>query len=424
MRVAYRILVRIAAALAILGVAARALRNPAYRGGFGERFGFGARAPVPGGVWLHAVSLGEVTAAAAILRGLRRRRPRLPLTVTTATPTGRAKARSVFGADADVRYLPYDTPRAVARFLANVRPAVGIILETELWPELFAGCARRSVPIVLASARLSARSVSRYRRFGGLFRALFAGDVTVAAQTVEDARRFREIGAPAERTHVVGNVKFDLGVDAGIVAGAAELRAVCLGGRTAWIAGSTHAGEEESIVRAHRRVAAGAPGTLLILAPRHPERFDGVAAMIAGEGLRVARRSAGAAAGAADVLLLDTIGELMRFYAAAEVAFVGGSLVPVGGHNLLEPAALGLPVLTGPSNGNGAEIAALLAAAGAACVVADSAALAAQVLRLLADAEARQRMGAAGRRVVESQRGAVERVLDLLDRALGAPAGQ
>ena len=425
MRRLYGVLVRVAAPLAAALVLVRGLRNPAYREGFAERFGFGGTGAAARCLWLHAVSLGEVTAAAALVRGLQRRHPGTPLLVTTATPTGRAKARSLFGASAGVRYLPYDTPGAVARFLDGVDPLVAIVMETELWPNLLLTCARRGVPVVLASARLSMRSVSTYRRFGSLFRDLFTANVTVAAQSDEDADRFALIGADPERIEVVGNVKFDVEIPATLFDEARALRLGLFGGRPTWIAGSTHAGEETAVLAAHRALLGRVPNALLILAPRHPDRFDRVAALLDDDGWRYVRRSAGLPAPAeAQVLLLDSIGELALFYGTADVAFVGGSLVPIGGHNLLEPAALGVPVLTGPSNENGREILAALAAAGAALVVADAAALKVQLLALFGDAEQRRRAGAAGRAAIDRQRGSVARLLDLVDARLALPKGR
>jgi len=414
----YNVLIGVAAPLAFAAVLVRGLRDPAYRQGLGERFGFGRRTAGAPCIWLHAASLGEVAAAAAVLRALRARHPGTPIVVTTVTPTGRSRAREMFGAGAAVRFLPYDTPRAVTRFLDNVEPALAIIMETELWPNLFRACSRRALPLVLASARMSAKSASRYRRCGALFRDLFTANVIVAAQTADDAGRFRSIGADPQRTHVVGNVKFDIEVVADGGARAQALRHQILGGRPTWIAGSTHPGEDEQVVDAHCEVRAHLPDTLLVLAPRHPSRFDGVAALLARRGLTFVRRSSGAPVAAdAAVLLLDTVGELTAFYAAADIAFVGGSLVPVGGHNLLEPAALGVPVLCGPSQFNGREIAALLCAAGAALSVADARTLAASVRRLFDRPEERRRIGAIGRATVAAERGSVARLLELIERS-------
>jgi 3-deoxy-D-manno-octulosonic-acid transferase len=367
--------------------------------------------------------LGEMSAAAPLVRALRLRYPQNPLVLTTATPTGRARARGLFGDTVDVRFLPYDTPGAVARFLDGIRPRVAIIMETELWPNLYDACERRGVPLVLASARLSAKSVARYRRFGSLFRRIFSAISLIAAQTREDAERFVAIGAQSARTHVVGNIKFDMEPGAGVIDQGRALRASFGSARPTWIAGSTHAGEEEQVLAAHAELQADRPDALLLLVPRHPDRFDGVADLLSRRGLRCTRRSSGMApdSGIA-VVLVDTVGELAALYAAADAAFVGGSLVPIGGHNLLEPAALGLPVLTGPSQFNAKDIARLLIQQGAALQVADARELAAALIRLLADPAERQRMGTIGRHIVESNRGSVARLLEFIEPLLSGPA--
>jgi 3-deoxy-D-manno-octulosonic-acid transferase len=364
-----------------------------------------------------------MTAAAPLVRALRSRYPESPLLLTTATPTGRARARDLYGAAVDVRFLPYDTPGAVARFMDRTRPRLAILMETELWPNLFRQCERRRVPLVLASARLSAKSVARYRRFGGLFRGIFSASSLIAAQTREDAERFMAIGAPSARIHVVGNIKFDVQVSEDVMARAGALRASLGGGRPVWIAGSTHAGEEEQVLAAHRILRIDHPNALLLLVPRHPHRFEAVAELLRRQTVRFTRRSSAVLPDAATaVVLVDTVGELAALYAAGDVAFVGGSLVPIGGHNLLEPAALGLPVLTGPSYFSSKDIAQLLILQGAALEVADARELAAALVRLLGDHTQRQRMGAGGRRIVESNRGSVARLLDLIEPLLKGPA--
>ena len=402
----------------------RGLRDRSYWHNFGERFGFGARL-VPQGVWLHAVSVGEVQACAPLVSALRRLHPGLPLTVTTFTPTGSARARALFGNLAAVRYVPYDLPGAVRRFFRRVQPRLAVIFETELWPNLYRECSRRRVPLVLASARLSARSVSRYQRLGALMRETLARTAVVAAQGPGDAERFRALGADPATTHVTGNIKFDFELPAGLAARGARLRAQYAPDRPLWVAGSTHGGlEEQALLEAHKLVRAAHPEALLVLAPRHPPRFDEVAQSLRSAGLEFVRRSGAPASprdGDCTVLLLDSLGELLDFYAAADVAFVGGSLVPIGGHNLLEPAALGVPILTGPNNSNSEEIARLLIARGAAEVVHDGAQLGARVSALLADPAERERMGAAGRASVESNRGALEKLLALIEPLLDPP---
>lgn len=404
----------------------RGLRDRSYWRNFGERFGFGARL-VPQGVWLHAVSVGEVQACAPLVSALSRRHPGLPLTVTTFTPTGSARARALFGNVAAVRYVPYDLPGAVRRFFRRVQPRLAVIFETELWPNLYRECHRRRVPLVLASARISARSLGGYRRLGTLMHETLARTALVAAQGAGDAERFRALGADPATTHVTGNIKFDFELPEGIAQRGARLRAQYAAARPLWVAGSTHGGiEEAAVLAAQQRVRAAHPGALLVLAPRHPPRFDEVAHSLRAAGVGFVRRSAAAGSSAdatCEVLLLDSLGELLDFYAAADVAFVGGSLVPIGGHNLLEPAALGIPILTGPHNSNSEEIARLLIARGAAEVVGDGAQLGARVGALLADPAARERMGAAGRDSVESNRGALEKLLALIEPLLEPPEG-
>ena len=419
MRLVYGVLTRVAAPAVFAATLVRALKDPAYRAHLGERFGLGRRLAKPC-LWLHAVSVGEVSAAAALVQALHERHPGLPLVVTTATPTGRAQAAALFGADVEVRFLPYDTPGSVRRFLARTRPRAAIIMETELWPNLLHECGRRGVPVLFASARLGARSLPRYRRFGTLFRAGLH-NAWVAAQSTADADRFIALGADPARTHVVGNLKFDMRLGEAVAENGRELRRTYLGRRPVWTAGSTHEGEEELVLDAHTDVARAIAGALLVLVPRHPQRFESVAALLERRGLAFDRRSRGETVRReAQVLLLDTMGELTGFYAASDTAFVGGSLVPVGGHNLLEPAALGVPVVTGPYTQNGPEIARLLIEADGALEVADGAALADAVARLLADPALRERMGESARRFVEAHRGSLARLIALIEPLLEA----
>jgi 3-deoxy-D-manno-octulosonic-acid transferase len=417
----YQLVVHVAAPLVSVILLWRGLSDRSHLRHFGERYGLGAREAAPGGIWVHAVSVGEVQAAAALVRALRQRHPELPLVVTTFTPTGNARARALFAEQATVRYLPFDLPGSMRRFLDRVRPRVAVILETELWPNLYRECARRRIPLLLASARLSPRSTARYLRARGLFRPMLERGVVVAAQEEHDAERFRALGADPVRTHVTGNVKLDLALPDGTRERGTALRHEYAPARPVWVAGSTHAGEEEAVLAAHREVLKDFPGALLVLAPRHPPRFAQVAARIGEEGFSFVRRSRRGATGleiSAQVLLLDTLGELMDFYAGADVAFVGGSLVPIGGHNLLEPAALAVPVLTGPSVSNAPEIARLLVSCGAAELIPDAASLGRRVAALLADPEARRRIGEQGRTCVEDSRGALQKVLALIEPLL------
>jgi len=422
LRLLYLLAVYLAAPIISLMLLWRGLWDRSYWRNFGERFGCGP-ALTPGGVWLHAVSVGEVQACAALVGALHREHPQLPLTVTTFTPTGAARARALFGNVAQVRYAPYDLPGAVRRFFARVQPRLAVIFETELWPNLYRECGRRRVPLVLASARISERSVSRYRRLGRLFTDTLSHAAVVAAQAPTDAARFRALGADAAATHVTGNLKFDFELPADIQARGARLRAQYAAQRPLWVAGSTHGGgEEEALLAAQQQLRASVPEALLVIAPRHPQRFAEVAEALTRAGVRFTRRSHSSTAAAdCEVLLLDSLGELLDFYAAADVAFVGGSLVAVGGHNLLEPAALGVPLLTGPYTFNSEDIARLLIAHGAAEVVRPPAELAARLSSLLSDREPRARIGARGRECVDGNRGALAKLLSLIEPLLEPP---
>ena len=395
----------------------RGLRDRSYWQHFGERFG-GGESLEQQCIWVHAVSVGEVQAAAALVNTLRERYPDIPIVVTTFTPTGAGRARALFRDRAHVRYLPFDLPGAVRRFFKKVKPRIAVIFETELWPNLYHECGRRRVPLVLASARISARSVGRYRRLGALFRETLAQGVVIAAQGEADANRFRSLGSNPGSTYVTGNLKFDFSVPADIGERGRVLREYYAPGRQVWVAGSTHGGgEEDALIEAQKLVRSRLPNALLVMAPRHPNRFGEVAAQLVSRGVRFIRRSQTPAAGAigeADILLLDSLGELLDFYAAGDVAFVGGSLVPIGGHNLLEPAALGMPILTGPHNSNSAEAARVLISSGAAQVAENPQDLADKVVALLKDPEGRARMGKEGRAFVEANKGALQKLLGLV----------
>lgn len=423
MRYLYILTVYLAAPLVSLIMLFRGLRDRSYRENFGERFGFGERL-APGSIWVHAVSVGEVQASAALVTTLRDRYPSIPIIVTTLTPTGANRARVLFKDLAHVSYIPFDLPGSVKRFFKRVRPRLAVIFETELWPNLYHECNRRRIPLVLASARISPRSVNRYRMLGSLFRNALSRGVVVAAQGEGDAERFKALGADPDRTHITGNIKFDFSVPRDMPERGDQLRKYYAASRPMWVAGSTHEGEEAIVLDAHRIVRGTHPRALLAVVPRHPPRFEEVAGMLERAGVRYVRRSqragerAGAAAAAADVLLVDTLGELLDFYAAADVAFVGGSLVPIGGHNLLEPAALGVPVLTGPNNSNSAEIANLLTGSGAAGIVNDADELGRRVSELLSDPEQSERIGALGRDSVDSNRGALGKLLGLVEPLL------
>jgi 3-deoxy-D-manno-octulosonic-acid transferase len=415
-RFVYIFLTYLIAPLWIGALALRGFRDKTHWRGFSQRFGLG---PAVQGrsIWVHAVSVGEVQAAVPLVEALLARFPRIPLVLTTVTPTGRARAEALFKNRVDVRYVPIDWPGSVRRFFQRAQPQLAVILETEIWPNLYQRCGALGIPLVLASARISPRSVNRYRRLVGLFRETLSHGIFIAAQSAEDAERFRSIGASPERTHVVGNIKFDFGHPPDMETRGHELRQMLGANRPIWVAGSTHEKEEELLIAAHRKLRERFSNALLVLVPRHPPRFAGVAEMLREEGLHFVRRTSALPVKAdTEVYLLDTLGELPPFYAAGDVAFVGGSLGidHVGGHNLLEPAALRLPIVAGPHNFNSADIARLLVERQALRIVHDPVELAKVVGALLADPQARASMGAAGRKAVDDNRGAVLRLMEFI----------
>ncbi len=421
----YTLLLHLALPLIALRLYLRGRKAPAYRLRIAERFAFQLPPLKPGGIWVHAVSVGESIAAAPMIRALRERHPELPITVTCMTPTGSERIRALFGDSVQHCYLPYDLPWAAARFLDRLQPKLAVIMETELWPNHIHQCAMRGIPTVLANARLSEKSARGYARFKGLTRPMLAEMSWIAAQTEAEAERFRQLGARPECVSVTGSIKFDLTIDPELQPRAQMLRSSWgAEKRPVWIAASTHAGEDEIILAAHRQLLVECPDSLLILVPRHPERFEAVHVLCQREGFSTVRRSSGQPVGESDqVLLGDTMGELLFLYALADVAFVGGSLVPSGGHNLLEPAALGLPVLSGPHLFNFLDIAAQLREAGALKEVADASVLHEALQQLQADNAPHQRMVQAGLEVLKTNQGVLERLLVGLERFLLLGAG-
>ncbi len=392
----------------------RGFRQAEYLERWGERYAAYRTPPLDGCIWVHAVSVGEVNAAAPLVNALLDLRPELRLLVTTITPTGSARVRALWGERVEHVYLPYDLSGAVRRFLAHFRPRLALVLETELWPNLLFCCRDHGVPAYLVNARLSERSLRGYRALRPLVGRALRTLSRVAAQSEADAGRFVQLGARPDAVSVLGNLKFDIRVDETARRTAAAFAAHS-GGRRAWIAASTHPEEEAAVIAMHRRLRARWPDLLLLWAPRHPERFRPVAQACVEAGWRVATRQLTQwPDGEDDVFVIDTLGELVHFYACAEVAFVGGSLQPVGGHNLLEPAALGVAVVTGPQLHNFADIAQRMDEAGALRIGADADAVAAELEALLGDDDARAAMVAEGLRLVKEGRGALALTLDMI----------
>ncbi|NQD36845.1 3-deoxy-D-manno-octulosonic acid transferase [Permianibacter sp. IMCC34836] len=387
----------------------RGRANPGYRQRWAERF---ARLPAlkTGGIWVHAVSVGETLAAVPLIKALQQRYPQLPITVTTTTPTGSERVKAAFGGSVQHVYGPYDLPWLVARFLRTVQPRLCLIMETELWPNLLAGCATARVPVVLVNARLSKRSARGYSKVGLLTRDMLQHLTLIAAQERSDARRFRRLGVSAAQVVVTGSIKTDVTVTDAQRALGASLREQLGAQRYVVIAASTHAGEDELVLDAFAQLRAKVQNAALILVPRHPERFDAVAALVQQRGFVTARRSRADVSAQTQVLVGDSMGELMGLYAAADVAFVGGSLVPTGGHNLLEPAALAIPILQGPHSFNFAMQTRRFRRAGALVEVSSAEQLA-QCWQRWADPAIREFVGQKALAELNTLRGSLERVL-------------
>ena len=371
-----------------------------------------------GAIWIHAVSVGEVQAALPLIHELKRTRPKRQILVTTTTPTGSKQVENQLSGTVLHCYLPLDFPFAVKRFLDATRPALAVIMENESWPNLFWQCRERGIPVALANARISPSTFKSYKKIKGLMQSLLR-DVTVLAKSREDADRFLQLGGNPELTRVCGNLKYDLRLDAGLVGQGRELRNSLGGHSFVWVGASTREGEEEQLLRAHASVLEEHPDALLILVPRHPERFAEAADICRKLGFAPHRRSQGLIpAGRPTVYLGDSMGELPLYYAASDLAFVGGSLVPVGGHNPLEPAALRLPVLMGPHVFNFAEIVDMLASREGLIPLRDGSELAEVLLRLIPDPESRRQTGEKAGAVVEQNQGAVDCVISCLHQLL------
>jgi 3-deoxy-D-manno-octulosonic-acid transferase len=417
----YTVLLYLVIPFVILHLTWRGFRNRGYWKRWGERFGFFPEPSLRNPIWLHAVSVGEILAAAPLVRALLDRYPERSLVVTTTTPTGSERVRALFGEKVFHVYIPYDLPGAVRRFLNYVRPEMSVVMETELWPNLFRACSQRGIPVIVANARLSDKSLRGFQHVRTLLRQMLGRIDLIAARGPKDAERFMALGAATDRTRVVGNIKFDTELPTVVQGEARKLRQQWGRDRPVWVAGSTHEDEEAQALECHAVIRQRHPGALLILVPRHPERFDRVARLCEARGFDTVRRSSGRdGSPATSVLLGDTMGELLLFYAASDVAFVGGSLVPVGGHNMLEPVSLGVPVVVGAHLHNFEELSEALFEAGGARRVRDREELESAVSELLSDAGAREAMAENGSRLIEANRGASQRLLDIIDEMLGA----
>jgi 3-deoxy-D-manno-octulosonic-acid transferase len=410
-RLGYTLLLCALLPRALLHLLWRARRERAYLEHVPERFGyydFNAQRPV---IWIHAVSVGETRAAEPLIRLLQRAHPRHRILLTHMTPTGRETGEALYGDDVLRGYLPYDFPSAVARFLDHFQPAAGVLLETEVWPNLIHACHARNVPLFLVNARLSDKSFRRYRRFGALTAQSLRELAGIAAQSDDDAARLTNLGAISVR--VTGNLKFDNVPDPALVALGRKWRETYGISRPVLLAASTRDGEEALLLEALRETAL--PGLLLVIVPRHPQRFDEVASLVERAGFSFQRRSANQPIAAETrVVLGDSMGEMAAYYAACDVALIGGSLLPFGAQNLIEACAVGRPVIIGPSTYNFSEVTRLALAAGGAIQVADARGMMAQAMALLADTPRTSRMAQAAADFARRHQGATGRVIELI----------
>ncbi|MEZ5538509.1 MAG: lipid IV(A) 3-deoxy-D-manno-octulosonic acid transferase [Pseudomonadales bacterium] len=402
----------------------RSLRAPAYRLRWRERFGcfsapaFHANQPV---IWLHAVSVGETLAAVPLVKKLRHDNPDWQWVITTTTPTGSERVRASFGDTVFHVYAPYDLPIFLRNFLQRTQPQCAIVMETELWPNMLHSCKQRNIPVIIANARLSEKSARGYKKVAPLTHKMLNDVALVAAQQHTDGVRFMHLGLPRENLVVTGSIKFDLVIDATTREKAAALREQWSLNHTRKIllAASTHLGEDEIILQAFQQIRATQPDLLLVIVPRHPERFDSVSKQCAAAGFSVVRRSYNTVPTSnIDIVIGDTIGELLVFYGAADIAFVGGSLVPVGGHNLIEPAAWACPVISGSHLFNFSEVEKLLCDNRALAIADNAEQIATQVTQWLSDESARRAFGERGKAVADSNRGALAKLCEQIQRQM------
>ncbi|UZE95756.1 lipid IV(A) 3-deoxy-D-manno-octulosonic acid transferase [Alkalimarinus alittae] len=397
----------------------RAWKAPAYAARWLERFALFPQQSLNKPIWVHAVSVGETIAAAPLIKSLQQRYPERDIVVTTMTPTGSERVQALFGDSVFHVYAPYDLPSSVKRFLRKIKPEMLIIMETELWPNIVHCTARSGAPVILANARLSERSARGYQRVRFIAQPMLRGLSRIVAQNAADADRFKLAGAEEGRVVVSGSIKFDFSIDSSITTKSHDLKLQWGKNRPVWIAASTHQGEDQPALDAHKKLLKQWPDALLIIVPRHPERFKSVYQLCTRAGYKTAKRSSKDMLDeTVQVLLADTMGELMLFYAAADVAFVGGSLIESGGHNPLEPAALKMPVIMGPHIFNFEGICHELSAAGGLKFVGSAELLADRVGEFFEDEPYRQEVGLAANVVVEANRGALDRLLSEIDACM------
>ncbi len=418
MRYIYTALLTLLIPFMLLRLLWRSRNNAAYRQRWKERFGWCDNLP-HNPIWIHAVSVGEVQATENLVKQLLEAYPNKPILITTTTPTGAARVEKLFAGRVTHRYIPFDLPWLISPFLKRLQPAILIIIETEIWPNLLAACRQCNIPTLLANARLSSRSAKGYQRFSSLTAEALNNLSMIAAQSAETARRFTDLGASPARVEEIGSIKFDMQLPPLLYQQANKLRQTFGNNRSIWIAASTHEGEEEQLLAAHKQVREFIPDALLILVPRHPERFEAVAKLISETGFNVIRRTEQKSSNShAEVFLGDTMGELPLLFAAADLAFIGGSLIQRGGHNLLEPALLGRPIIFGPHMFNFKEISQLFLKRQAAYRVVSVDQLATLVTEWLQKSALRKEIGERGLTLIEENRGALLKLRRIIDKLL------
>ena len=421
----YTLLLWLALPVVMIRLGWRALSSSGYRGRISERFGGGAPDDRRCDLWIHAVSVGEVKAATPLVQRLLKEKTHLDIIITTMTPTGAQQVVDTFGSEVRHRFAPYDYPFAIRRFITRFSPRLLIIMETEIWPNMIRICHQRGIAVAMANVRLSARSARGYRFVLPLVRDGLNKVSLFAAQSEADRKHLLSLGIDASRTHRTGSMKFEIRMPASVNEVAQAVRRDWSPNRPVIVAGSTHDGEESLLLRAFQSLCNEFPDLLLVIAPRHPERFDAVMRLASRSSLSVSRRTnqAGALDAAVQIQIADTMGELPVLYGAADIAVVGGSLIPIrgiGGHNILEPCAVGVPVIFGPNMGNFLEISEITLTAGAGFQVNDEVALIVQLRHLLNDAHLRSSVGERGRMMVDQNAGATQQTCDLITPLLAS----
>lgn len=415
MRIIYSCVIYLLAPLLIIRLCWVSFRNPDYRGRWAERFGFPDKI-VPDGkiIWIHAVSVGEVQAARPLVGELMKEYPNCKILITTMTPSGRQSVEKSFAAAVQHLYIPYDFPISVKHFIATIAPSILIVMETELWPNLFHYCRKNDIPVVLVNARMSQKSAEGYKRLTVLTKSMLENTSLIIAQGKNDAARLIALGSAKEKVHVTGNIKFDIHLPDVRTEKVQALKIRLAANRPVWVAASTHEGEEDIVLDAFEKILQRYPHCLLVIVPRHPARAASVKTLCRRRNFPVLCKSEGQECDKnIPIFILDTLGELPQYYAIADVAFVGGSLAKIGGHNMLEPASLGIPVITGPHVFNFHEVSQLLLNCGAAWSVLNADELSGRVTSLLDDASLRQSMGEQGKAVVVSNLDNVRVVMKL-----------